>query len=49
MIENLAVATLLVALTVTVHFFGLMVLLWMPRSRAHALHARHDGLERRHT
>lgn len=38
MIERLALATLMVGLTVTVHFFGLLALLWMLRARAHALH-----------
>jgi len=38
MIERLALATLMVGLTVTVHFFGLMGLLWMLRGRAHAVH-----------
>ena len=38
MIERLALATLMVGLTVTVHFFGLLALLWLLRARAHALH-----------
>jgi hypothetical protein len=38
MIERLALATLMVGLTVTVHFFGLMALLWMLRARVHAVH-----------
>ena len=38
MIERLALATMMVGLTVSVHFFGLMALLWMLRARAHALH-----------
>jgi cytochrome c biogenesis protein CcdA len=39
MIEHLAFAALLVALTVTTHFFGLIALVWVLRSRADALHA----------
>jgi hypothetical protein len=42
MIERLALATLMVGLTVTVHFFGLMALLWMLRARAHTFH-KHDS------
>jgi len=38
MIERLALASVMVGLTVTIHFFGLMVLLWMLRQRAHKLH-----------
>ncbi|HZY55305.1 MAG TPA: ion channel [Reyranella sp.] len=38
MIERLTLATVMVGLTVTVHFFGLMALLWMLRGRAHAVH-----------
>ena len=38
MIERLALATVMVGLTVTVHFFGLMALLWMLRARAHSVH-----------
>ena len=38
MIERLALATLMVGLTVTVHFFGLMALLWMLRRRADGFH-----------
>jgi hypothetical protein len=38
MIERLALATVMVGLTVTVHFLGLMVLLWMLRARAHQVH-----------
>ena len=38
MIERLAIATLMVGLTVTVHFFGLMMLLWMLRGRAQTVH-----------
>ena len=38
MIERLALATLMVGLTVTVHFAGLLALLWMLRSRAHSVH-----------
>jgi hypothetical protein len=38
MIERLALATVMVGLTVTVHFFGLMGLLWMLRARVHSVH-----------
>jgi hypothetical protein len=38
MIERLALATVMVGLTVTVHFFGLMVLLEMLRTRARSVH-----------
>jgi hypothetical protein len=38
MIERLAVATLMVGLTVTVHFFGLMALLRLLRAGAHSVH-----------
>ncbi|TMJ24801.1 MAG: two pore domain potassium channel family protein [Alphaproteobacteria bacterium] len=38
MIERLALATVMVGLTVTVHFFGLMALLWMLRTRARSVH-----------
>jgi len=38
MIERLALATLMVGLTVTVHFFGLLALLWMLRARAKSVH-----------
>jgi hypothetical protein len=38
MIERLALASVMVGLTVTIHFFGLMALLWMLRKRAHSLH-----------
>jgi hypothetical protein len=38
MIERLALATFMVGLTVTVHFFGLLALLWILRSRAHLVH-----------
>ena len=45
MIERLALATLMVGLTVTVHFFGLMALLWTLRARVHSVHASwtHEG------
>jgi len=36
MIERLSLAAVMVGLTVTVHFFGLMALLWMLRARVHA-------------
>ncbi len=38
MIERLALATLMVGLTVTVHFFGLLALLGMLRARARSVH-----------
>jgi hypothetical protein len=38
MIERMVLATLMVGLTVTVHFFGLLTLLWILRSRAHVVH-----------
>jgi hypothetical protein len=38
MIERLALATVMVGLTVTIHFFGLMTLLWILRGRAHRFH-----------
>lgn len=44
MIEHLAFASLLVTLTVIVHFFGLIALLWVLRSRAHALQAHESPL-----
>jgi hypothetical protein len=44
MIEPLAVAAFLVALTVTVHFFGLIALLWVLRSRADELHAHQSWI-----
>jgi len=43
-IEQLSLAALLVALTVTIHFVGLVALLWMLRSRAHALHSHQSWL-----
>jgi hypothetical protein len=44
MIAQLTFASLLVTLTVTMHFFGLIALLWVLRSRAHALQAHHNPL-----
>lgn len=44
MIEHLAFASLLVTVTVTVHFFGLIALLWVLRSRAHALQAHESPM-----
>jgi len=38
MIERLVLATVMVGFTVTVHFFGLLALLWILRARAHAVH-----------
>ena len=43
MIEQLALATLMVGLTVTVHFFGLLALLWMLRARARSVHDTLDA------
>ena len=40
MIERLALATVMVGLTVTIHFFGLMALLWTLRGRAHHFNSR---------
>jgi len=40
MIERLALATFMVGLTVIIHFFGLMALLWILRGRAHRFHQR---------
>ena len=39
MILNFAVATLMVGLTVTIHFFGLLGLLWFLRRRGHRFRA----------
>jgi hypothetical protein len=39
MIENLALASAMVALTVTIHFFGLLLLLRILRSRGHRFRA----------
>ena len=39
MIANLALASLLVGLTVSVHFFGLLILLWVLRSHGHRFRA----------
>ena len=41
MIVHLALATFMVTLTVTVHFFGLLGLLWTLRRRGHRFHHRH--------
>ncbi|HLG46301.1 MAG TPA: potassium channel family protein [Reyranella sp.] len=38
MIARLALATVMVGFTVTVHFFGLLTLLWILRARAHVVH-----------
>jgi hypothetical protein len=40
MIERLALAALMVGLTVAIHFFGLMALLWALRGRAHVFRVR---------
>jgi hypothetical protein len=42
MIERLAIATVMVGLTVAVHFLGLMVLLWMLRRRTRRFRRRED-------
>jgi hypothetical protein len=39
MIANFALATFMVGLTVTIHFFGFLVLLWVLRSRGHRFRA----------
>ena len=39
MIANLALATVMVGLTVTLHFFGLLGLLWVLRNRGHRFQA----------
>jgi hypothetical protein len=44
MIERLALASVMVGITVTIHFFGLMALLWGLRQRAHHLHERQDWI-----
>jgi hypothetical protein len=40
MIANLALATLMVGLTVTIHFFGLLGLLWFLHHHGHRFHVR---------
>jgi hypothetical protein len=40
MIAHLALSTLMVGLTVTVHFFGLLGLLWVLHNHGHRLRAR---------
>ena len=40
MIENFALATLMVVATVSIHFGGLLGLLWVLRNSGHLLHAR---------
>jgi hypothetical protein len=40
LIQNLAVASGMVALTVTIHFFGLLALMWFLRQRAAGFRAR---------
>lgn len=42
MITNLVLAALMVGLTVTLHFFGLLGLLWVLRNRGHRFQA-HDS------
>ena len=39
MIANFALATFMVGLTVTIHFLGLMALLWLLRTRGHRFRA----------
>lgn len=42
MIANFALATFMVGLTVTIHFAGLLALLWILRERGHRFR-RHEG------
>jgi hypothetical protein len=44
MFANLALATFMVSLTVTVHLGGLLGLLWVLRDRAHRIRARESRL-----
>jgi hypothetical protein len=44
MTGQLALATLMVGLTVTIHFGGLVALQWMLRARAHALHGHESPI-----
>jgi hypothetical protein len=44
LIQNLAVASGMVALTVTIHFFGLLALLYFLRHRASRFHTRESVL-----
>ena len=40
MLANLALATFMVSLTVTIHLGGLLGLLWVLRDRAHRIRAQ---------
>src|ERR1700761_6699894 len=40
MLVNFAVATLMVGLTVTLHFAGVLILMWLLRTTGHRLHPR---------
>ena len=44
MIANFALATFLVGLTVTIHFFGLLALLWILRSHSHRFRAHESWI-----
>lgn len=44
MLANFAVSTLMVGMTVTIHFFGLLALLWILRQRGHRLRAHESWL-----
>lgn len=44
MFANLALATLMVSLTVAIHLGGLLVLLWVLRDRAHRMRAHESRL-----
>ena len=43
MIANFALATFMVGLTVTIHFFGLMGLLWILREHGHRFRAAREA------
>lgn len=45
MIGNFILAAAMVSLTVTIHFIGLLVLMWFLRSRGHRFHA-HESVAR---
>jgi hypothetical protein len=42
MIANLALATIMVGLTVTIHFFGLLAMMWMLNRHGHRLRAHQN-------
>ncbi|MGZ5911641.1 MAG: potassium channel family protein [Reyranella sp.] len=44
MIGNLALATLMVGLTVIIHFSGLLVLMWVLRARGHRFRAHESAV-----